>query len=181
MPTSHYTQIPAVIEALIDAHPSSLLEVGIGCGKWGVLAREYLEVWDHYAEPWGARHTHITGIELHDLYSDSPAWAAYDNVLIGDARDIVPTLNDVDCALLVDVLEHFSHEEGERLLKMLLDKAPSVIIAIPTTFFPTIEVWDNPHEIHHCAWTLDEFRTLGDVRVYRDADSLVLTLSWRAA
>ena len=176
MPTSHYTQIPAVIQAIIETKPSTLLEIGIGCGKWGILAREYLDVWDRYLEPWGSHHTTIVGIEIHRQYADSPGWAAYDAIHLGDARDIVPTIGTFDCALMVDVLEHFEHEDGEALLRTLLEHCGSVIVAIPAGFFPTIEVWDNPHEIHRAGWTVAEFETLGSVTVYRNEDSLVVRI-----
>jgi hypothetical protein len=176
MPTSYYSQIPAVIEAIIDAKPTTLLEIGIGCGKYGVLAREYLDVWNEYARPWGEKHTTIVGIEIHRQYSDSPAWAAYDAVHIGDARTMLAGLGRFDTILMVDVFEHFEREEGMEFLKRLVAQCDNLIIAVPAGFFPTIEVWDNPHEIHRTGWTLEDFRSVGDVTVWREADSFVVTI-----
>lgn len=178
MPTSHYTQIPAIIEAIIETKPESVLEVGIGCGKWGILTREYLDVWNRYLEPWGSHHTKIVGIEAHMQYSDSPGWSAYDTVLVSDVRELdLDALGDFDMALMVDVLEHFDHDEGVALIDRLLIHCEHILVAIPTNFFPTVEVWDNPHEIHKCAWTIEEFAQHGEVKVYRNADSLVVRVS----
>jgi len=176
MPTSHFTQIPQVIEAVIDVNPDSILEIGIGCGKWSILCREYLEVWDRYFNAWGERKIVMDGIEIHDLYSDSPGWIGYNAVHIGDATEIVPTLGHYDLIMLIDVLEHFEFSDGFALLQSCLDKSDAVLVAIPSVYFPTVEVWDNPHEIHKCAWAIADFELLGAVNVYRNADSLVVTV-----
>lgn len=174
MPTSHYKQIPAIIEAAIALKPTSIIEIGIGCGKYGALLREYLTVWDHYFEPWGSVPLIIDGIEIHDLYSDSPAWACYDRVTIGDAREVALTRR-YDMALMVDVLEHFDRADGVSLLSRLLDHADTVLVGVPCGFFPTVEVWDNPHEIHRSGWADDDLTDF-DVEVIRDADFRVLVV-----
>lgn len=176
MPTSYYTQIPAVIEAIIEAQPQSILDIGVGCGKWGVLSREYLEVWDRYFEPWGSHKIKVDGVEIHELYKDSPAWAAYDTVTIGDIRDIAPALDHYDAMLLIDVLEHFELSEGTDLLNELIMHTDCIIVAIPTVFAHTVEVWNNPHEIHKCAWTYDDFEEIGQTTWYRNEDSMVVAI-----
>jgi hypothetical protein len=42
MPTSHPHQLNQIVELIMLTDPHSLLDVGIGFGKYGVLAREYL-------------------------------------------------------------------------------------------------------------------------------------------
>lgn len=154
MPTSHYKQIPAIIEAAIALAPRSILEVGIGCGKYGALLREYLTVWDHYFEPWGSVPLLIDGIEIHELYASSPAWSCYDNVTIGDARELASLLGRrYDMALMVDVLEHFDHDDGYALVRSLLEHVDALLIGVPAVFIPTVEVWSNPHEVHRCSWS----------------------------
>lgn len=176
MPTSHYVQIPAIISAAIAIAPKSVLEVGIGCGKYGALLREYLTVWGHYFEPWGSVVLVIDGIEIHALYSDSPAWACYDNVSIGDALAIVPGLKRrYDMALMVDVLEHFERDPGRKLLHTLLDHADAVLIGVPASFVETVEVWDNPHEIHRCGWTAEDLDGFA-VEVLHDDDFRVMVV-----
>jgi hypothetical protein len=182
MPTSHYRQIPLIIEATLAINPASIIEVGIGCGKYGALLREYLTVWDHYFEPWESRKLIMDGIEIHDLYRSSPAWACYDNVAVGDARLVVPTLGaHYDMALMVDVLEHFTPAHGAALLGALLDKASAILIGLPAVYAPTVKVWDNPHEIHLSGWTAADLEALGmDVEVvHDDGDSRIMVARTR--
>jgi hypothetical protein len=176
MPTSVYKQIPDVIDAVLAVKPASVLEIGIGCGKYGVLLREYLDVWDHYLEPWGQRHTRIDGIEIHEQYRGA-AWGAYDLVRVGDARTIISGMADCEygCVLIVDVLEHFEREDGLALLReMKRVAADGVVIALPSAPGPTIEVWDNPHEIHRAQYTAEDFASVGAVEIRRHDDALVV-------
>lgn len=160
MPTSHWKQISHICEALTALQPDSLLEIGFGMGKYGVLAREYLDVWGRYFEPWGSHHTRIEGIEVHDLYLTDIARAAYDRIHLGDARVLLPTLGDYHTILLVDVLEHFTLAEGTVLLAECLRHAPHVLIGMPYLFAPTVEVWGNPHEIHRAGGEQYDFTAL---------------------
>lgn len=176
MPTSACKQIPDVIDAVLDVAPDSVLEIGIGCGKYGVLLREYLDVWDHYLEPWGNRHTRIDGIEIHDQYRGA-AWGVYDTVIIGDARDVIRGIrtDEYDAVVMVDVLEHFGREDGLALLReMKRVAARGMVIALPSNPGATIEVWNNPHEIHRARYTWEDFAEVGMTEVRRDDDALVV-------
>ena len=180
MPTSSPNQIPTVIEAAITITPHTVLEVGIGCGKYGALLREYLTVWDHYFEPWDSIPFIMDGIEVHGMYASSPAWACYDNTTVGDARDIVPNIpaGCYDMGLMVDVLEHFEHDEGLVLVSAMLDACKTLLIAVPTHVGATVEVWGNPHEIHKADWTQDFLREHGyTVKVYHDEDYRVMAVT----
>ena len=64
MPTSHLHQLNAIVEIMMLTDPQSMLDVGVGFGKYGFLAREFLELYDGrdaYAD-WQRR---IDGIEVH--------------------------------------------------------------------------------------------------------------------
>jgi hypothetical protein len=45
MPSSHLYQIPTIIKIICGLKPDSILDIGCGFGKYGFLAREYLEIW----------------------------------------------------------------------------------------------------------------------------------------
>ena len=181
MPTSCPKQIPFIVQALLDVKPAPvrILDVGFGCGKYGVLAREYLQVWNHYFERWMSVPLHLTGIEIHKQYVGAIARATYDEILIGDAQKIVPGLDRFDACMLVDTLEHFDHENGERLLTAIAAHARQTVIGIPAVFRPTLPVWGNDHEVHRCAWTPEEFEAFGAVTVYRHDDALVVRIEHR--
>ena len=46
MPSSQYYHISKIMEMIISLNPKSVLDIGSGFGKFGVLCREYLELWD---------------------------------------------------------------------------------------------------------------------------------------
>ena len=154
MPTSDYTQIPDVVRVLIDSRAESVLEVGIGFGKWGALCREYIEINRGRMPPeWRSR---IDGIEAFEPYRN-PMWSVYDNVYIGDALVVIDGLGKYDVVLCCDVIEHFEKEFGQRLLEKMLDHGRLVVITSPADESPQDAVYGNPHEEHKSAWTEADF------------------------
>jgi len=118
MPSSHWYQLNEIMELIIFTQPKSILDVGIGFGKYGFLLREYLELYDGREEYNDWKRT-IDGIEIFKNYITSLNKMIYDKIYIGDALDILPTLDKkYDLILLVDILEHFDYDDGIRLLKM---------------------------------------------------------------
>src|SRR5882672_3929931 len=99
MPTSEHWQIPRICDVLVRERPQSVLDVGAGYGKFGVLAREY----------GGA--TRVDAIDI-----QPPRFPVYDRVLLGDLRQIDTLLPadaaPYDLALFVDVIEHLEKPEA---------------------------------------------------------------------
>ena len=46
MPSSQHYHISKIMDLIISVKPFSVLDVGSGFGKYGVLCRKYLELWD---------------------------------------------------------------------------------------------------------------------------------------
>lgn len=46
MPSSPYQHISKIMDIIYNLSPNSILDVGSGFGKYGLLSREYLELWD---------------------------------------------------------------------------------------------------------------------------------------
>ncbi len=67
MPSSHLYQINEILALIMATNPESLLDVGVGFGKYGFLSREYLELWDGREQyhDWKRR---IVGIEACKKY-----------------------------------------------------------------------------------------------------------------
>lgn len=150
MPTSNLACWPRILNMVetIRPAPRSLLDVGAGHGKAAVLLREYLnappdridavEAWQPYVDDFG----------LHELY---------DAVIEADVRQLDDaTLAGYDAVLLVDVIEHLSHDDGVELLA----RTPGwIVVCTPAEFF------DNgpglpPTETHRSLWTVDDFAAL---------------------
>ena len=45
MPSSHYFQLNEIVDLIALTNPVKVLDIGVGFGKYGFLAREYLELW----------------------------------------------------------------------------------------------------------------------------------------
>ena len=137
MPLSFVQAIPVVIEQVAHLKPSSILDVGIGFGKYGVLLREALELpYERYAKSqWKVT---IDGVEAFEGYRNPIHEFAYNRVFYGRIEDILPSLDQYDVILLIDVLEHFEKEEGRKLLRdLLLHARKSLLVATPR--FPALQ------------------------------------------
>lgn len=156
MGVSDANNLPFVAGELQRLKPQSILDVGVGFGKWGVVAREYLEAWEgrFRREEWRIR---IEGIEIFENYRN-PVWdAVYDRVYIGDALSLVDKLGCFDVAIFCDVIEHMDKPTGERLLDRLLRCCDTVIVTTPLSFWPQQEEHGNRHEKHVSLWQPKDF------------------------
>lgn len=152
MPTSNPASIPTIVSVIYNLAPASVLDVGVGNGKYGFLLREYLELWgdDH-------SHRRIDGIEAHEPYIGAVQRAVYDDIYIGDALTVLPTLNQhYDVALAADILEHFTEADGKRLLYLLAQHATYIVIATPDHEAPQGACFGNEYERHRRQWTLGD-------------------------
>jgi len=147
VPTSHHAQVSKILDAIVHTNPKSVLDIGTGFGKYGVLCREYLELWDG-REDYQKFTRRIDGIEIFPQYLTPIHKYVYDEVFVGDALDIVPNKlqRDYDLALLIDVLEHLKKEDGAKLLGALLKRAKNVIISVPRDIGDQGTVFGNEHE-----------------------------------
>lgn len=137
--------------------PSSILDVGVGMGKFGLLMREYLEGWGHHRyckDRWQVR---IDGCEIFPQYIQPWHRELYDEIIVGDIRQQRFT-KPYDLILIVDVIEHFPKPEGMALIRGLPYK--NLIISTPN--FKTRGIGrnkENPHQDHLSVWTAADFRT----------------------
>ena len=161
MPSSRFDCIPYVLKHVVDLQPKSILDIGVGYGKYGVLFREYLDIWD-VEKPYNERGVHITGVEANREY-DNPVWDVYNDVIVCNAMQELERLKKikVDLLFLGDVIEHFTKGEGHILLGTL--KYKNAIIVTPKIVSPQKSVYDNPYETHKSSWGPQDF---GEVEAY---------------
>jgi hypothetical protein len=161
MPSSQYQQINEIVESIIVADPKSILDIGAGFGKYGALAREYLELQDNaWAKAdWKRR---IDAIEGFERYITPFHKYIYDNIFIGNAQDIVPSLKDhYDLILLIDIIEHFEKDEGIKLINNCLKISDNILLSTPHKFFAQRDVYGNSMETHRSLWAKGDFRQFG--------------------
>ncbi len=163
MPTSHFYQLNQILELIVMSRPESILDVGIGYGKYGYLCREYLELLDgrQKLDDWQRR---IDGIEIFERYITPLQRQIYNHIYLGDALDILPGLSEkYDLVLLIDVIEHFEYAQGDRLLHLCLQQGKNVIVSTPKFDFPQSASFGNPFEKHKSFFKKCYFKRYPDV------------------
>src|ERR1700730_2128274 len=174
MPSSSSSQLSDIVKLISLTNPQSLLDIGVGFGKYGFLAREYPELWDgrEMYSQWTRR---IDGIEPFQAYLTPIHRLIYSNLYEGNALDVVKELNThYDLALLIDVLEHFVEPDGRQLLSEISTKARNVLISTPKHPAHQEAAFGNPYERHLSEWRAKDFEFLGDLAVVPNADSLIV-------
>lgn len=169
MPSSRYQVIPSVLDLVVGMNPKSILDVGIGYGKYGVLFREYLDVWKTN-KPFQQRVTQIDGVEAFLEYR-TPVWDVYDNVYTDNIITLAPELARIkyDLLFMGDVIEHFEKEEAKKLLGTL--NYNHIIIITPFQVLKQDAVYNNQYEIHKSEWKHQDFpnlelKIIGNQQIY---------------
>ena len=130
MPSSQYYHISKIMEMIISVDPKSVLDMGSGFGKFGVLCREYLELWDGRQKYEFNRR--IDCVEVFQKYISPLYEYVYDNVYNNNILEVAPKLDiKYDLILLIDVLEHFEKNDGVNLLKTLLANNECILVSTP--------------------------------------------------
>jgi len=163
MPSSRPNTIPTVIHLLRQLKPQSILDVGVGFGKWGHLFREYTDILEAEHEParyqrknWRVR---IDGIEGHAAYLTPMHRFLYDRIHVGDAARLLPKLPRYDLIFLGDIIEHFEKAAGLALLSDAFAKARKAVIASTPKFETAQEdLCGNELERHRSLWGAKDFR-----------------------
>ena len=159
MPVSNPNHIPAVLHFVQACQPRSVLDVGIGTGSYGLLLRQSLDIGAGriQAATWQVK---IDGVEVFEGYRN-PVWSyAYSRVLMGDVRQLLPTLGTYDLALCSDVLEHFPREEARSLVRTLLTQCRVLIATTPNREYPQAAWGGNEAETHCCLLGRADFHGL---------------------
>jgi hypothetical protein len=152
MPTSQPRSLSLVHGIVQRLNPDSVIDVGVGHGKTGVLLREYLDVMQLRYKP-SSWKTMIYGIEAFSEYRN-PIWDyVYDEVLVQDALQAIELLPQVDLVIALDVWEHFAQVYAEKFLRACLDKARFTLICTPKSPGVQADVYGNDYERHVSTWS----------------------------
>jgi hypothetical protein len=159
MPTSPYGHLYTVVEFLNAIRPSSLLDIGLGNGKIGFIARDLLDVMlgqRYRQEDWQVK---IDGIEVFADYIQNHQKTVYDDIYIGDAFDVIDSLGTYDMIVLGDVLEHFEKKKALQFMdKCVAHANQHLIVCIPLgEKWVQPAIYGNPHEKHLSFWQYEEF------------------------
>lgn len=159
MPTSFWNHIPRVIDFVRAKQPQSILEIGCGFGKWGHLFREYLEVYGYCRTDKERWTTRLDAIEIFSKYINEATRYYYDTIYIGNALQKIDSLEVYDLIVLMDVLEHFTKEDGQLMLAKIKDKCKNFILSVPLGDWIYTHDGENTHESHISIWNEEELVT----------------------
>jgi len=146
MPSCRPDVIPAIVYKIIEMKPTTIVDVGAGCGKWGVLCREYLKYWCNI-------NPLITGIEAFKGYKN-PAHDIYNKFIYGDVLDYLTEVQNVDLVLCIDVIEHMTKEQGRQFMDAI---SGNYIICTPNYWHAQGESFGNRYEKHVSLWKPEDF------------------------
>lgn len=173
MPSSHHYQLNEIVDLIIRTNPMKILDIGVGFGKYGFLSREYLELWDG-SEKYNQWQRQIDGIEAFSGYITPVHNYIYNHIFIGDALQILPGISDrYDLILLIDVLEHFTFEDGSKLLDECTRISRNILISVPKVMSMQETVYGNPYETHRYPWSRKDLRTFINVFFIHNDRSLI--------
>lgn len=86
----------------------------------------------------------------------------HDVILCGDISSLCFPERSFDAVVLLEVIEHLPHHDGERLLENAFRWARSkVIVSTPNGFWPQGPLGGNELQRHLSGWTLAELRARG--------------------
>jgi len=183
MPSSRPNTIPTVVHLIRQLRPSSILDVGVGFGKWGHLFREYTDIIESESElgryakqNWRVR---IDGIEGFPDYITDMHRFLYNNLYIGNAIELLPSLPTYDVIFMGDIIEHFEKTEGLKFLGTALQKARrALIITTPRHETGQEALCGNELERHRSLWAPGDFRIFerAIVRTIDDATYIIVLL-----
>jgi len=176
MPSSQYYHISKIMEMIISLKPNSVLDIGSGYGKFGVLCREYLELWDGRQKYEFKKR--IDCVEVFEEYITPLHKYIYSNIYNANILDLVTKLDhQYDLVLLIDVLEHFEKEEGSNLLNRLINNNKGILISTPRNPSPQKDAFGNTYETHRSRWTGNDLRGMGECHFIDDSVSLMCYMS----
>lgn len=169
MPSSYPENIPKIIHLVAKFKPKSVLDVGIGRGKYGFLLKEYFENASGEWEPIEK----IDGLEVFPEYVTDLQRLCYDEIHIGNALEY--EYPKYDMYLLIDVLEHWPKEQAFKVLDDLTKKG-LVLISTPTNIGNQGAVHGNEWECHVSQWLPPDFEKYTRLEDWSDETSFIYVL-----
>lgn len=166
MPSSQFSYIPKVIDLILNSPHQSILDVGPGFGKYGVLCREYCDLIPLWFEKrldgfdrknWQVR---IDAVEPCEKYITDLHRYIYDNIYIDTIEDFISICDSYDLILMIGIIEHLEKNKALKVIKTAKDKFKSILLVTPNGFRPQKAEWDNPLEKHLSGWMIQDFANL---------------------
>lgn len=158
MGTSNWQNISYNIDLVKRLDPQSVLDIGAGFGRWGILFREFLEVWGerNVSGKWRRK---IDAVEVFKPYIKEYHSFFYSNVYNCDALEFMRKLDfTYDLINCGDVIEHFEKKDALELISLCLNKSKYLMINIPLgSNWEQGAINGNEYERHRSTWEMSDF------------------------
>lgn len=179
MPSSFHGHISDVVGIYLKANPKTVLDIGVGFGKWGMLFREYGDIFRGRLKPEEWK-TSIFGVEIFPSYSNCIYKEIYTDVFFEDIRAFAQSMKTFDFIYAGDVIEHLPKDEALTLIKTLQKKSNQFVLSIPLGGkWPQGEVFGNVHETHLSVWEEKELSNLfSNKKIYTNPSGKSIGLFW---
>lgn len=158
MPTSWYQAASVILDKVIEERPQSILDIGVGFGKYGVLLREAFDVpyYRYTKETWQVQ---LDGVEAFENYKNPIHDYVYNKIYYQPIEECLDSLGKYDVILMIDILEHFDKETGKMLLQKLVSHAnKAIILSTPVKPSAQTEYLGNTFEAHKSKWVVKDFQ-----------------------
>ncbi len=160
MASSDTAQISTIVDLIQILNPKSILDIGCGWGKYGFLSREYL-----MGMYWDKNTVLIEAVEGYEKNINLMQREIYNNIYICNALDFDKYLRkEYELILIIDVFEHFTKEDGVKIIEKLREKTRNLLISIPR--YVTVQKGysddTSKFEEHRAFWTRKMFKELGN-------------------
>lgn len=171
MGTSNWQNISYVVELIRAINPHKILDFGVGFGRWGILSREFLEIWDesNYSGIWNRQ---IDGVEVFQDYIKPYHQYFYNNIFIEEGYQwINNSKSNYDLIIFGDVLEHFEKQLALNIINKALILSGYVLINIPVgNNWEQSEKNCNKYEEHKSTWSTNDFNCYKNIIIKKFKD-----------
>lgn len=175
MPSSHPYQISSILQVITHFSPQSVLDVGVGFGRYGFLVADILDPERLLPNGAPSGHLKLDGIEGFEGYIGTLQRTFYDDIVIGDVREKLSGIpaGSYDLALMIDVLEHIPENDVPSILRDLRRVARTVLVSTPHAYFHQHESYGNALEEHVSHPLRADLAQAGFEAFLRDRHSLI--------
>lgn len=165
MPSSFVDSYAPIVKLLIELNPRMIIDIGPGWGKYGLACREYLPDLEYLA-----------GLDVPQGRLTTQD-AIYDFMYVGDARETISSFyKGYNVALLIDVIEHMTLDDGHELLRTIRKAGCRPLVSTPKVFTEQHDK-NNPFETHVSHWDWEMFVPHGIDADVSTIDSIIYLLS----
>jgi len=167
--------IPIILQAVEEINPKSVLDIGAGMGKFGLLIREqYLSSKAEKGELEPVDNIVIDAVEDTKYLITDRMRGIYNYVFEHSILDLDFDPCNYDLMLLIDVVEHWEKQVGLDLLNRLTKKS-AVLISTPKRVGMYKEHFYGDPRHHISQWVQEDFSdNFKDIKVYESKFSHII-------